>query len=141
LAYAYAIDAVTGALAWRSKVDDHPSATIMGIPAALEDRLFVPVISLDESVAGPEYSCCTARGSIVALDTSTGKMLWKRYTIPTPAVEQFKNALGVPQFAPSGAGLWSAPPIDTKRGLIYFTTGNSYSEPADENPCTASTGK
>ena len=132
-AYAYAIDAITGALAWRSRADDHPSATVMGTPAALENRLFVPVISLDETAAGPQYSCCTFRGSLVALDTSTGTTLWKRYTIPAPAVEQFKNALGVPQFAPSGAGLWSAPTIDTKRRLIYFTTGNSYSEPADEN--------
>jgi len=69
----------------------------------------------------------------VAVEASTGKTIWKRYTIPEPAVEQSKNALGVPQYGPSGAGLWSAPTIDERRGLIYFTTGNGYSEPGDEN--------
>jgi polyvinyl alcohol dehydrogenase (cytochrome) len=105
----------------------------MGTPVLLENRLFVPVISFEENAGGAEYACCTFRGSLVALDATTGKMVWKRYTIPSPAIERFKNALGVPQFAPSGAGLWSSPTVDRKRGQLYFTTGNGYSEPADEN--------
>lgn len=133
LAYTYALDARTGTLRWSVKADTHPSATIMGTPAVTDDRLFVPVLSLEETAAGPNYACCTFRGSLVALDAASGKLLWKRYTIPEPATERFVNAHGVAQFAPSGAGLWSAPTIDRIRGLIYFTTGNSYSEPADEN--------
>ena len=133
LAYVYALDAGTGALVWKSKTDNHPSATIMGTPALIDNRLFVPIISFEENAGGAEYSCCTFRGSLVALDAATGKLIWKTYTIPSPAVEQFKNTLGVPQFAPSGAGLWSNPTIDRKRNSIYFTTGNSYSEPADDN--------
>jgi polyvinyl alcohol dehydrogenase (cytochrome) len=133
LAYVYAIDAFSGKLVWRKTADDHPSATIMGTPSLLVDRLFVPVISLEETAAGPSYPCCTFRGSIVALTASTGSVIWKRYAIPKPAVQQHKNVLGVPQFAPSGAGVWSAPAIDSKRGLLYFATGNAYSEPADDN--------
>jgi polyvinyl alcohol dehydrogenase (cytochrome) len=133
LAYAYAVDAIAGVLVWSKKIDDHPSATTMGTPVLAAGRLFVPIISLEENAGGAEYSCCTFRGSLIALDAATGDKIWQRYAIPSPAVEQFKNALGVPQFAPSGAGLWSSPAIDGKRGSIYFATGNSYSEPADEN--------
>lgn len=133
LAFTYAVDALTGAQRWRVKSDDHPSATIMGTPLLADGRLFVPIISFEESAGGAEYPCCTFRGSLVALEARTGKMIWRTYTIPNPAVEQFKNELGVPQFAPSGAGLWSSPTLDRKRSSIYFTTGNSYSEPADEN--------
>src|SRR5258707_1160758 len=33
-------------------------------------------------------------------------------------------------FAPSGAGIWSAPTIDPKRQALYVGTGDAYSEPA-----------
>ncbi len=33
---------------------------------------------------------------------------------------------GVRQWGPSGAGTWSAPTLDERRGLIYVTTGNNY---------------
>ena len=133
LAYVYALDAATGRLAWRVRADDHPSATIMGTPVLQAGRLLVPVISFEENAGGADYPCCTFRGSLVAMEAATGKSIWKRYTVPQPAVERFKNALGVAQFAPSGAGIWSAPTIDAKRGLIYFATGNSYSEPTDDS--------
>ncbi len=133
MARAYALDAVTGGLLWRVNTDDHPTATTMGTPVLWDDRLYVPILSQEENAGYAEYSCCTFRGSLVALDATTGKMIWKRYTIPSPSIERFKNADGVPQFGPSGAGVWSSPAIDRKRGQIYFTTGNSYSEPADEN--------
>ncbi len=133
LAWVYAVDAVTGKLVWRVRADDHPSATIMGTPVLQAGRLLVPVISFEENAGGADYPCCTFRGSLVAMEAATGKSIWKRYTIPHPAVEQFTNALGVAQFAPSGAGIWSAPTVDVERGLIYFATGNSYSEPTDDS--------
>jgi polyvinyl alcohol dehydrogenase (cytochrome) len=133
MARAYALDAITGTLIWRAKTDGHPTATTMGTPVLMDNRLYVPVLSSEENAGYAEYSCCTFRGSLVALDATTGKMIWKRYTIPSPSTERFKNADGVAQFGPSGAGVWSSPTIDRKRGQIYLTTGNSYSEPADEN--------
>lgn len=132
-AHVYALDATSGQLLWDRKMDEHPAAIIMGTPALLEGRLYVPVISMEENAGGAAYPCCTFRGSLVAVDASTGEIIWKRYTIPSPAVEHSKNAVGVPQYGPSGAGLWSAPTVDSSRDLIYFTTGNGYSEPGDNN--------
>jgi polyvinyl alcohol dehydrogenase (cytochrome) len=134
-AYTYGLDASTGALLWKTKVDGHPAARVVGTPAVWKDRLYVPVASLgeEESSASSDYVCCTFRGSIVALDRSTGKIVWRRYTIPIAAVEQFRDSVDRPHFGPSGAGVWSSPTIDGGRDLLYFATGDNYSEPADGN--------
>jgi polyvinyl alcohol dehydrogenase (cytochrome) len=134
-AYTYALDAPTGALLWKVKVDNHPAARIVGTPAVWQRLVYVPVSSLgeEESAASSDYLCCTFRGSIVALEVLTGKIIWRRYAIPQPAVEQFRDAAGKSRWGPSGAGIWSSPAIDATRGLLYFATGDNYSEPADDN--------
>src|SRR5204863_8030780 len=74
------------------------------------------------------YPCCTFRGSLVALDLKTGKMQWKTYTITEPLKPTRKNAEGVQLQGPAGAAIWAAPTLDTKRGLIYVVTGDSYTD-------------
>jgi polyvinyl alcohol dehydrogenase (cytochrome) len=130
LANAYALDPLQGKLFWKQKVDTHPYARITGSPAAYKDKLYVPVASLEEGVSGdPNYACCTFRGSLVALDISTGKQLWKTYTIDQEAKKTGVGKSGVDRLGPSGSAVWSAPTIDAKRGLVYFATGNNYSGP------------
>jgi polyvinyl alcohol dehydrogenase (cytochrome) len=41
--------------------------------------------------------------------------------------------LGVQQYGPSGAPIWSSPTIDVARNRLYFGTGQNYSSPADHN--------
>ncbi|MGB9514126.1 MAG: hypothetical protein WBU20_20745, partial [Candidatus Acidiferrum sp.] len=53
------------------------------------------------------------------------------YTIPPPK-KTGVNSAGTPQYGPSGAGIWSAPTIDSKRGLLYITTSDNYSRPASK---------
>jgi polyvinyl alcohol dehydrogenase (cytochrome) len=43
LGRAYAVDAMSGRVIWRTKVDDHPNATITGTPALGGGLLYVPV--------------------------------------------------------------------------------------------------
>jgi polyvinyl alcohol dehydrogenase (cytochrome) len=123
----YALDAATGAERWTLKVDEHPFARVTGSPALDGARLYVPISSLEETAAGqPGYECCTFRGSVAALDTASGQMLWRTYTVPEPK-QVGKNAAGTMLWAPSGVGVWSSPTIDRKRGVIYVATGNTYS--------------
>jgi polyvinyl alcohol dehydrogenase (cytochrome) len=123
----YALDAATGAQLWTMKVDEHPFARVTGSPTLDEDRIFVPISSLEETAASqPGYECCTFRGSVAALDTATGKVLWRTYTVPE-AKPVGKNAAGTTVLAPSGVGVWSSPTIDRKRGVVYVATGNTYS--------------
>ena len=130
-ANAYAVNAATGKLLWKTHVDEHPAAVITGAPALAGERLYVPASSIEEFIgANPQYECCRFRGSVSALDAATGKVIWKSYTIPEESKPTRKNKNGVQQWGPSGAGVWSSPTVDLKKHMIYATTGDNYSDPA-----------
>jgi polyvinyl alcohol dehydrogenase (cytochrome) len=130
-AVVYALDASTGMLLWKTKVDDFPVARITGSLAYYNGRLYVPVASGEEAAGSePAYECCRFRGSLVALDAATGKQIWKTYTIADPPQPTKKNKVGAQLWGPSGAPIWSSPAIDTKSNVVYVTTGDNYSEPA-----------
>lgn len=127
----YAVDAGTGELVWTAKVDDHPHARITGSPTLYENRLYVPVAGVGEEGAGSTagYACCTFRGSVVALEAATGTIRWKSHTIDEAPTSRGKGSQGQPAWGPSGASVWSAPTIDSKRRVIYVGTGNLFSGP------------
>lgn len=128
-ANAYAVNATTGALLWKSRVDDFPVARVTGSPTVHDGLLYVPVASGEEgSAAVPTYECCKFRGSVVALDAATGAQVWKTYMVDVPKPTT-KNASGTQNWGPSGVPVWSTPTIDTVRGALYVTTGNNYSDP------------
>ncbi len=130
-ANAYALNATTGALVWVRKVDEHPFARITGSPTFHDGRLYVPLSSYEEAQgADPQYPCCTFRGSVSALDASSGRVIWKTYMIKDAARRRGTSTAGVPLWGPSGSGIWSAPTIDATRRLVYVGTGNTYSAPA-----------
>ena len=129
----YAIDAETGAELWSRNVESHPGARITGAPTLHEGRLYVPVSSLEEALAGnPGYGCCTFRGSVVALDAATGEQIWKSFTIPEEPSPRGTGPDGTTLSGPAGAAIWGAPTIDAERGLVYAATGNAYTQPAAE---------
>jgi polyvinyl alcohol dehydrogenase (cytochrome) len=125
----YALDAQKGTLLWRTQVDTHPLARIAGTPTLYHDRVYVAVAS-DEAgkAASPNYSCCTFRGSVVALDIATGQVLWKTYMIPEDPQPYRKNSAGLQEFGPAGAAISSSPTVDVKRGALYVSTGSSYTD-------------
>jgi len=102
---------------------------LTGSPTLFAGRLYVPTSSYEEGGKPPGYRCCTFRGSVVALDATTGEQLWKSYTIQEEPKPRGANKDGVQVWGPAGAGIWSAPTIDVKRRLLYVTTGNGYAEP------------
>ena len=127
----YAVNALTGEMIWKVRVENHPMARITGAPKLFEGRLYVPVASSEEGAGGnPRYSCCTFRGSVVALDAATGRQIWKTYTIPDAPQPTTKTAAGVQHFGPAGAGVWMSPTIDPKQHALYVGTGDAYTEPA-----------
>jgi polyvinyl alcohol dehydrogenase (cytochrome) len=130
-ANAYALDAQSGALLWKLKVETHPVARITGAPSYSNGRLYVPVSSIEEVPgARPNYPCCTFRGSVVAIDAQTGKQVWKTYMIAEEPKIVGKNSAGTPMWKPAGAAIWTSPTIDTAKNMIYVATGNAYTEPA-----------
>lgn len=123
-AYMFAVDAHTGALRWKTKVDADPAAIMTG-SAVIADGIVYAGVS---SNAEPGSEEPTFRGSVIALDARTGRMLWKTYTVP----EGF-----------TGGAVWnSTAVVDHKTGLLYVSTGNNYTTPdgvcgmPDETGCT-----
>ena len=134
LANVYAVNALSGELVWKQRADDHPSATLTGTPALADERLLVPVSSLEViPAADPAYPCCTFRGSVLALDVNDGSEVWRHYTIPEAPSVTGKTSAGTDTLAPSGAPVWSSPAVDWKRNRLYVGTGENYSSPADGN--------
>lgn len=116
-----AVSASSGDLIWITKVDPHPAAIISGPAVVAGGTVYVGTSSGEESFANqPGYACCTFRGSVVALDANTGKILWQTFVMPSGY---------------SGGAIWQQPAVDTTRGLLYVGTGNNYSVPASAEQC------
>ena len=110
-AYMLGINARTGSPLWRTRVDSDPTAIITISPVILNGVAYAGVSSKAEGVNGP----VTFRGSVVALNARTGRVLWKRYTVPAGY---------------TGGAVWgSTPDVDSSRGLLYVDTGNNESVP------------
>ncbi len=124
-----AVDQKTGSLRWVTTVEKHPAAIITGSPVIFDGVIYIGVSSSEESLAASKfnkYPCCTFRGSVVALDAKTGKVLWQTFMVPDNG--------GVPG-GYSGAAVWQPPAIDTTRGSLYIGTGDNYTAPADVEAC------
>ena len=126
----HAFDAGSGKELWTSKVDDHKVGRITGSPALHNNVLYVPLSASEESQGNvAAYPCCTFIGLVVAIDARTGKQLWKSSILgdvkPRPTR---KNSAGTQMYGPAGGAIWVAPTIDAKRGQLYVTTGDSYTE-------------
>jgi polyvinyl alcohol dehydrogenase (cytochrome) len=125
-----AFDAETGKELWKSPVlETNPVAGITGAPLVVGGQVFVPLTSGEEGAGRqPTYPCCSFRGSLAALDAATGKLQWQTHVINEPLKPIRKTANGTQLQGPAGGAIWSAPTADPKRGLVYVTTGDSYTD-------------
>jgi polyvinyl alcohol dehydrogenase (cytochrome) len=121
-AWLLAINASNGALRWKTQLESpaiDPVALITTAASVYGGSVYVGVASNQEALAAflPGFVCCTARGSVVSLNASTGAIQWKTYTVPTGY---------------SGGGVWgSNPVVDASRNTVFIGTGNNYSKPTD----------
>ena len=110
-AFEIGINARSGAMLWRTKTDDNIAAIVTGSATIDNGIVYTGVSSKTEHTTVKP----TFRGSVEALDARTGKILWKTYMVPAGF---------------NGAAVWSSQPVvDHKTGMLYVTTGNSYSVP------------
>jgi polyvinyl alcohol dehydrogenase (cytochrome) len=126
----YALDAQTGRQLWKATVDPHFVARITGGTKYYNGRLIVPVSSSEEFRSGnANYSCCTARGSVVALDANTGAQIWKAWVVPDEPKPYRTQPNGVVLYKPAGGAVWNSPTIDPVRNAVYFGTGDATTDP------------
>ena len=126
----YAVNAESGELLWKTRPVEHQLASSSATPQFYKGVIYQGFSSIEEAlVADPNAVCCTFRGSVVALDAATGRMIWQSFTIPEPA----KLTGRAKQMGPSGVAIWSTPTIDEQKGALYVATGDNYSNPVTEN--------
>ncbi len=126
---AVAIDADTGEQVWKTQIEDEFGVQMTGSPTLWNGVLLVPISTGNEAFAtNDNYECCKFIGSLVALDATTGEILWKRYTTEQPNLPYRLNAKGQQMWGPAGGSIWSAPTIDAARGLVYVSTSNSHTD-------------
>ena len=118
-----AFDRKTGGLLWKTTVDTHSGAIVTQSAVIVGDKVFIGVSGLREEIAAgkPDYKCCSFRGSELALDVHSGKILWKTYTIPegyaggsiwssTPACMSGATSRSTGSRLASSAAIHSIPP-------------------------------
>jgi polyvinyl alcohol dehydrogenase (cytochrome) len=131
--WVYGLEAETGRQLWKKKVETHDTARLTGTAAVDNGIVFVPAASWEETrSSNPEYPCCTFRGSVTALRAKDGTQVWKTYTIREQPRQLEKRSGSIGTWGPSGAGVWSSPTLDKKRGLLYVSTGDNFSSPSTD---------
>ncbi len=127
----YAIDVQTGKLIWNTRAGFEQQSTVTGSVAVAGGKVFVPISSAEVAAAvDGNYKCCSSSGGLVALNATTGKLIWQHRVIDKPATISGTKKNGKPFYGPSGAPVWCSPTIDEKRGLVYIGTGENYTYPA-----------
>lgn len=127
--FVHAVDAATGKPIWKTKIETHFLSRVTGAPVLHGNRIYVPLSSFEETAGrDAKYECCTFRGSVVALDAYTGKVIWKSYTVQDEPKPFKKSNEGTQMYGPAGGAIWSSPTLDLKRKSIYVGSGNSYTD-------------
>jgi len=108
-----AVSRRTGRARWSTLLDSHFARELYSSPVVAGRKVIVGVASGENFFQVPY----TFRGSVVALDTRSGRMLWRR-RVMRPGVDG------------AGGSVWSTAAVDRARGLAFIGTGQAYSEPA-----------
>jgi alcohol dehydrogenase (cytochrome c) len=113
-AHLLALNRVTGGLVWDVKVADYRQE--YRITAA-------PLVVGNLVITGIGYGDLGARGFIAAYNASTGKRVWRFWTIPAPGDPRASTWIGR-ALAHGGVATWMTGTYDPVNDLLYWTTGN-----------------
>ena len=132
-ANAYALDAHSGQEIWKTRVEKNFATRVTAAPALYAGRLYVPISAWEGFQARVlDFPCCTAVGSVSALDANTGRRIWKTYSIAERPRPTHKNSRGVQLWAPAGAPIWNTPTVDPQNHAVYVGTGDASTYPAPD---------
>jgi polyvinyl alcohol dehydrogenase (cytochrome) len=113
----HALARADGKVLWSKHIEAHPEAHLWSSPVFIADANLVVI-----GVASGEEDMGAAmprsfRGSVVAVDATSGDTKWQFYTTDDDASSG------------PGESVWGTPAVDTKRKLVYVGTGNAYEAP------------
>jgi len=109
-----ALDAKTGKEMWTQTVVDYTQGSVITSPPTIAKNVLIT------GFGGGEYG---VRGALVALDQSTGKEVWRTYTVPVgneKNADTWKGDTG----KTGGGAAWNVGSYDAKLNLVYYGTSN-----------------
>ena len=108
------LDASTGKINWKKQiVEPGIGYAFSSAPLAVDGKLII-------GSSGGEYG---ARGFIVALDAKSGNVLWKKYTVPTPA-EKNGDTWPDGMYKHAGSPAWLTGTYDSASKTLFWGVGN-----------------
>jgi len=111
-----ATDKETGKIVWETNLSEGQSELqLSAAPLALKDKIIVGAAGGDRGV----------RDYIAGLDAATGRLLWRKYTVPAPGEpgsETWKDNNNAWQTG--GAGMWVTGSYDVANNQVLWGTGN-----------------
>jgi len=111
-----ATDKETGRIVWETNLSEgQVDVQLSAAPLPVKDKIIVGAAGGDRGV----------RDFIVALDAATGKMLWRKYTVPAPGEpgsETWKDNNNAWQTG--GAAMWVTGSYDVATNQVLWGTGN-----------------
>jgi alcohol dehydrogenase (cytochrome c) len=112
-----ATDKETGKMAWEANLSEgQVDVQLTAAPLAVKDKIVIGAAGGDRGV----------RDYIAALDAATGKLLWRKYTIPAPGEpgsETWKDP-GKTAWQTGGAAMWVTGSYDVASNQVLWGTGN-----------------
>ncbi len=118
-----AFNKATGALLWITRVDSNVDSLASTSATVYNDIVYFGIASREESLLHPPTG--GFRGSVVALNATTGAILWRFTTVPAGY---------------TGGAVVPAPVVDTRRHSLYISVDNNYSIPDDVHDCVVAAG-
>ena len=111
-----ATDKETGKVVWETNVAfGEPELQITGAPLSIKDKIIVGASGGDRGV----------RDWIAGLDAATGKVLWRKYTIPAPGEAGSETWKGnTNAWQTGGAAMWVTGTYDPENNQTIWGTGN-----------------
>ncbi len=110
-----ATDKISGKVVWETNVSDAEKITITGAPLPIKDKIIIGASGGDGG----------ARDWMAALDAATGKLLWRKYTIPAPGEpgsETWKDKTNAWQTG--GGAVWVTGTYDPDTNQTLWGVGN-----------------
>ena len=113
-AHVVALDATTGTVVWDHTLEDYRLSYYVTM---------APLVANGKVMVGTSGGERGIRGSVTALDASTGRRVWKRSTIPAPG-EPGSETWPDETWRHGGGPVWLTGTFDPLLNLTYWGVGN-----------------
>jgi alcohol dehydrogenase (cytochrome c) len=120
-----ALDARTGTPVWETEVADNKSGYYMSL---------APLVANGKVLIGTSGGELGIRGFVAAYDISTGKEVWKTYTVPAPGEPGSETWPKGDEWKTGGGSVWVTANYDPATNLSFWGTGNGGPWMGDQRP-------